>query len=174
MLRRAMKAHRSSLSVGAKTVADAEICKKLMARLDIVSPVAVYLASAAEITIDSFISYLLEKGFVVVSPRWNGETYELARLKGLDEKQVRGGPMNIREPVDADIVSPDAVNAWIVPGLAFTKTGKRLGYGGGWYDRFLAASSKTSIKVGIAYSFQVLDDLPNESHDIVVTDVLTD
>ena len=182
-LRREMKARRKELATDAKSAADAVICEKFKARLDIGemvdpfnfgSPLAVYLASPDEINIDPYIEYMLHMGVKVVAPRWNGETYELARLKGLDEKFLRRGPMGIREPVDADIVEPQKVDAWIIPGLAFTHGGKRLGYGGGWYDRFLASAPKDSIKIGVAYSFQIVDDLPAEPHDIPLTDIVDD
>ena len=180
-LRREMKARRKALAAEEKSAADAAVCEKLKARSDIGemidplncgSPIAVYLASPDEINIDPYIEYMLATGVEVVAPRWNGETYELAKLKGLDEKDLRRGPMGIREPIDADIVEPKDVYAWIIPGLAFTRSGKRLGYGGGWYDRFLASAPKGAIKIGVAYSFQIVDDLPAEPHDIPLTDVV--
>lgn len=180
-IRRAMKARRKEISADEKSAADAVICEKLKARSDIGemvdpfdfgSPLAVYLASQDEINIDPYIEYMLRAGVEVVAPRWNGETYELARLKGLDEKNMRRGPMGIREPVDADIVEPKEVSAWIIPGLAFTRGGKRLGYGGGWYDRLLASAPKDAVKIGVAYSFQIVDDLPSEPHDVPLTDVV--
>ena len=180
-LRREMKARRKALTADAKAAADAVVCEKLRARSDIVDMIdpfgcggalAVYLAAPDEINIDPYIEYVLHMGVEVVAPRWNGETYELAKLKGLDEKDLRRGPMGIREPVDADIVEPKNVYAWIIPGLALTRSGKRLGYGGGWYDRFLASAPKGAIKIGVAHSFQIVDDLPSEPHDIQLTDVV--
>ena len=173
-LRREMRARRKELAADAKSAADAAICEKLKARSDISGPVAVYLASTDEVNIDPCIEHMLRAGVDVVAPRWNGEAYELARLKGLDEKKLRRGPMGIREPVDADAVDPKKVQAWIVPGLAFTREGKRLGYGGGWYDRFLASAPKGAVKIGVAYSFMVVGDLPCEPHDISLTDVIDD
>lgn len=64
---------------------------------------------------------------------------------------------------------PDVV---VVPGLAFTATGDRLGQGGGWYDRFLAASAATSI--GVCFAEQVVEALPVESHDVTMDHVVTD
>ena len=180
-LRREMKARRKGMTAAEKSAADAAICEKLKARSDIGKMVdspgnglqlAVYLASPDEINIDPFIEYMLRAGVEVVAPRWNGEIYELVKLKGLDEKNLRFGPMGIREPVDADIVEPKKISAWIVPGLAFTRAGKRLGYGGGWYDRFLASAPKDAAKIGVAYSFQIVDDLPLEPYDIPLTDVV--
>ena len=182
-IRRTMKGRRKELAADAKSAADAAICEKLKARRDIGEmldrfdyggALAVYLASPDEINIDPYIEYMLHMGVEVVAPRWNGETYELAKLKGLDETNLRRGPMGIREPADADIVEPKKVDAWIIPGLAFTRGGKRLGYGGGWYDRFLASAPKGAIKIGVAYSFQIVDDLPAEQHDIPLTDVVDD
>lgn len=180
-LRREMKARRKALTAEEKSAADAAVCEKLKARSDIyvmVDPfdyggaLAVYLASPDEINIDPYIEYMLAAGVEVVAPRWNGETYELAKLKGLDEKSLRRGPMGIREPADADIVEPKNVYAWIIPGLAFTRGGKRLGYGGGWYDRFLASAPKGAVKIGVAHPFQIVDDLPAEPHDIPLADVV--
>ena len=180
-IRREMKARRKALAADAKAAADAVVCEKLKARSDIGemidpfdsgSSLAVYLASPDEINIDPYIEYVLHMDVEVVAPRWNGETYELAKLKGLDEKDLRRGPMGIREPVDADIVEPKNVYAWIIPGLAFTRGGKRLGYGGGWYDRFLASAPKGAIKIGVAYSFQIVDDLPTKPHDIMLADIV--
>lgn len=182
-LRRAMKARRKGMTAAEKSAADAAICEKLKARRDIgvmadtlnfVGALSVYLASPDEINIDPFIEYMLRAGVEVVAPRWNGETYELAKLKGLDEKKLRRGPMGIREPVDTEIVEPQKVSAWIIPGLAFTRGGKRLGYGGGWYDRLLASAPKDAAKIGVAYSFQIVDDFPAEPHDIPLTDVVDD
>ena len=182
-LRRAMKARRKGMTAAEKAAAGGIVCEKLKALSDIgnmvdspdaASPLAVYLASRDEVNIDPFIAYMMRAGVKVVAPRWNGETYELARLKGLDERNLRRGPMGIREPADADTVLPKEVSVWIVPGLAFTRDGKRLGYGGGWYDRLLASAPKDAAKIGVAYSVQVVDGLPSEPHDVPLSAVVDD
>ena len=182
-LRREMKARRRGLAAAGKAAADAVVCEKLTARNvaggtggapDSAGALAVYLATPDEIDIDPYIELMLRAGVETVAPRWNGETYELAKLKGLDGKNLRTGPMGIREPADADIVEPEDVHAWIVPGLAFTRSGKRLGYGGGWYDRFLASAPEGTVKIGVAYSFQIVDDLPAEPHDITLDGIVDD
>jgi len=182
-IRREMRARRRSVSVEDRAAASAVICAKLVRRVDagnVVgrtdggSPVAVYLASPDEIDLSAFIERLLSSGRMVVAPRWNGETYELAVLKGLDAQNLRRGPMGIMEPVDAEIVQSAEVDWWIVPGLAFTRDGRRLGYGGGWYDRLLAGAPKSAVKLGVAYSFQLVEDLPAEPHDITLSAVVDD
>ena len=165
-----MRERRRALTPEERTAAAEIICEKLAA-LNFHSPIAVYLASPQEIDLSPFIRGMLAVA-KVVAPRWNGETYELAVLKGLDGACLRKGPMGILEPAEAEIVSPKEVEVWLVPGLAFTRDGKRLGYGGGWYDRLLAEAPKDSLKLGIAHVFQVVDDLPSESHDILLSEVV--
>ncbi len=159
------------------------ICQKLINDTAIVEAVcpfegtgdlAVYLASTEEIDLSAFIADMLGRGVTVVSPRWDGETYELAKIKSLAADDLRSGPMNILEPAEADIVEPKDVAAWIIPALAFTKDGKRLGYGGGWYDRLLSSARRDSLKIGVAHDFQLVEDLPTEPHDIRLTRIVTD
>ena len=182
-MRQEMRAKRRAVSADERAKASAIICAKLATRADVGvfldpletdSPVAVYLASRDEIDLRAYIGEMLQRGCKVVAPRWNGETYDLAVLKGLDAERLRRGPMGILEPAEAEIVQPQDVFVWIVPGLAFTRDGRRLGYGGGWYDRFLSAAPKEAVKLGVAYSFQIVDDLPVEPHDIPLTAVIDD
>ena len=182
-IRREMRARRKALSAAERAEASAIICAKLKCHLglgecmdpfEIGSPVAVYLASPDEIDLGDYIEWLLCHGCKVVAPRWNGETYELAVLDGLDARHLRRGPMGIMEPVDAEIVPAKEVYGWIVPGLAFTRDGRRLGYGGGWYDRLLSDAPKDAVKLGVAHSFQIVEDLPTEPHDIRLAAVVDD
>ena len=178
-----MRERRRTLTPEERTLASEIVCTKLAADPDIglrVDPfdrgasIAVYLASPQEIDLSPFIRKMLATGVKVVAPRWNGETYELAVLKGLGEAHLRKGPMGILEPAEAEIVSPKEVEAWLVPGLAFTRNGKRLGYGGGWYDRLLAEAPKDAVKIGISHAFQMVDELPSEPHDILLSGVVDD
>ena len=182
-VRRQMRTRRKALTPEERERAAQAICAKLRgdsAIAEAIDPfdgggaLAVYLASPDEIDLSDFILEMLKGGVKIVAPRWNGETYELAKVKGLSDADLRRGPMNILEPAEADIVKPADVEVWIIPGLAFTKDGKRLGYGGGWYDRLLASASKWAHKIGVAHEFQIVDDLPNEPHDIKMDAVVTD
>jgi 5-formyltetrahydrofolate cyclo-ligase len=72
---------------------------------------------------------------------------------------------------DVDPAWPDAV---IVPGLAFTASGDRLGQGGGWYDRFLAVIRPECTTIGVGFDIQLVDRLPVESHDVALDHVVTE
>ena len=156
------------------------ICSVLISRLsgDLLQGnkiIAVYLARQNEISLDAFIEYALKKGIALVAPRWNGERYDLAELSSLSAPYIALGPMRIREPAPTSpIVSPGKVGIWLVPGLCFTRSGKRIGYGGGWYDRLLSGAGAGTIKVGIAASYQIFEDLPTGETDIAMDYCITE
>lgn len=158
-----------------RKASDAAISRALCARVErgeLRAPFAVYLASIDEIDLTSFISFLLERGEKVVAPRWNGEVYDLAVLAGLNDSSLRIGPMSIKEPAGADFMHPAEVATWIVPGLAFSADGGRLGYGGGWYDRFLSQKASSAVALGVARPFQEVSRVPLEKHDIRLDEVI--
>lgn len=75
---------------------------------------------------------------------------------------------------EADLHLPDSIDLILVPGLAFSKDRHRLGRGGGFFDRLLAGRAAGAFKLGICFSFQLLDTIPTEAHDIVMHAVVTD
>jgi 5-formyltetrahydrofolate cyclo-ligase len=77
-------------------------------------------------------------------------------------------------PTAVEPVDPASVDVVVVPGLAFTPDGRRLGQGGGWYDRFLARVRPDCLTIGVAFDAQIVDDLPTESHDVVLDLVVTE
>lgn len=168
-----MKARRKELPPEKARSAAEVICRKTISRAQ-GGVVAVYLAAQDEIDLSAAIEELLKRGIIVVAPRWNGQTYELARIVSLRAKDLRLGPMGILEPNKADIVEPKEVTTWLIPGLAFTLEGARLGYGGGWYDRLLLGANEEAEKIGLAYSFQIVENLPSEAHDIRVNKIITE
>jgi 5-formyltetrahydrofolate cyclo-ligase len=69
---------------------------------------------------------------------------------------------------------PGSVDVIIVPGVAFTPHGDRLGQGGGWYDRFLERVSDDVVTIGVAFAEQIVDAVPLEAHDRRLDAVLCD
>lgn len=92
-------------------------------------------------------------------------------LAGLVEWCRAGG---IAVVVPEDDPDPSAVDVVVVPGLAFTVAGDRLGQGGGWYDRFLAGVGSDAVTIGVCFGEQLVDRLPIEPHDVRVDHVVTD
>lgn len=79
--------------------------------------------------------------------------------------KMKPGFRGIIEPQGGEEVSPKAGDLMLLPGLAFGENGSRLGYGGGYYDRYLQGCIERPICCGIGYEVQVLDVLPTEPHD---------
>lgn len=91
-------------------------------------------------------------------------------------RDVEPGTWGIREPrkdalIEAD---PGTVDLVLVPGAAFDRSGNRLGYGGGYYDRFFARLPAGVPRVAIAYSLQVLPEVPTDEHDEKITILVTE
>jgi len=98
--------------------------------------------------------------------------FRAARAPG----ELRPGPFGIAQPVGGErFEAADTDGAVIfVPGLAFSRCGQRLGRGGGFYDRFLACAGPGVTAVGLGYSFQVLERLPQEPWDRRLDYVVTE
>lgn len=73
-----------------------------------------------------------------------------------------------------DFQLPESIDLVLVPALAFSQDRHRLGRGGGFFDRLLAGPAANAFKLGICFSFQLLDSIPSEPHDIVMDAVVTD
>ncbi len=76
--------------------------------------------------------------------------------------------------VPEDEPDPVAVDLVIVPGVAFTASGHRLGQGGGWYDRFLPGLRPGVQRIGVCFRECLVDEIPTEAHDITMDVVITD
>jgi len=92
------------------------------------------------------------------------------------EKDLERGVYNILEPTEKiknnnEVYDLDII---VVPGLVFSKDGYRIGYGGGYYDKFLSKVSNEVKKVGIVYSDFVVNDLPVDEYDLPVDLIMTE
>ena len=93
---------------------------------------------------------------------------EIRNLKRLDE-----GAFDVLEPMDYAPVAPEEVDLVIVPGVAFDVRGDRLGHGMGYYDKLLK-QMPDALFVGLAFEFQMVEDIPEEEHDVSVHKVVTE
>lgn len=91
------------------------------------------------------------------------------------ESELEPGRLGVREPNSAsELVPVDQIDLFVVPGLGFTRDGKRLGRGGGYYDATLRAASQRSRRVGLAFSDQVVGVLPTNQDDVDMDLVVTE
>lgn len=111
--------------------------------------------------------------------KWGGrKRFFLPRVNGVnldilpyDESRLELGSFHIEEPTGNDVVDPSEIELMIIPAVAYDRSGNRLGRGKGFYDRLLGEVKAT--KIGVGYSFQLIDDIPVEPHDVPVDIVIT-
>ena len=87
---------------------------------------------------------------------------------------TRAGAYGILEPEGDLTVAPHTFDAVLVPGLAFDIMGNRLGFGAGYYDRFLSMVGPQTLRIGIGYDWQIVETVPVGTHDIHLTHIITD
>jgi 5-formyltetrahydrofolate cyclo-ligase len=114
---------------------------------------------------DGLFARLAADGKTLVLPRMVDRVIEPA----LVGSGLVAAPFELLEPTGA-AVDPQTIDLVIVPGLAFTATGARLGYGGGNYDRFLPKTRAATV--GVCFTEQLVDELPLEPHDLPVGTVV--
>lgn len=128
----------------------------------------VYMNFRSEVETLDLIEELLAADKRVVVPRTkvSGKRLELFLLRN-PELDLRPGYQDIPEPnpTRCPTVAGSEIEAVIVPGSVFDRQGGRLGYGGGYYDRFLAADAPQALRIGIAFDLQVVERLPLLPHD---------
>ena len=131
-----------------------------------------YIGCKGEVQTDALILRALRDGKKVAVPKVLGDVMEFYYISGLGE--LAPGMMGIPEPEPRDenlAVEEDAL--MIMPGLAFSRTGGRVGFGGGYYDKYLAAHPDL-VKAAIAFSWQIFDEVPVDANDIPVPVIVTD
>jgi 5-formyltetrahydrofolate cyclo-ligase len=103
---------------------------------------------------------------VILLPVVKGETLEIRRFQG--ETLLAPGPFfGILEPSGPVFNTFTDVDLVLVPGVAFSKEGCRMGYGKAFYDRLLPMLSK-AFRIGVGFSFQLVETVPSESHDVLM------
>ena len=129
-----------------------------------------YLPFNQEVDLFPLLQKALDDGKQVALPKCFGKEMRFIQISDLARIQYSrfGAP----EPIDDFPVACDDSALVIVPGLAFNIQGYRIGYGGGYYDRFLA-KEPTHPTIALCYDFQLCDALEHEIHDIPVDTVFS-
>ena len=128
-----------------------------------------YLSYNQEVRTVPMLEQALKDGKKVAVPKVYGDEMKFLYLDDLTK--VSKGYAGIPEPIADGPVADDETALVLMPGLAFDPQGHRIGYGGGFYDKFLAAEPNHPT-LALCYEFQLLPELDTEEHDIPVDTVL--
>ena len=127
--------------------------------------IALYRAMPGEVLTDEIFEAARRRGMAALYPKVEGDgVLSFRDIDRLD--QMKPGAWEILEPPPTAPVRPlSETDLVIVPGVAFDRRGRRLGQGGGYYDKMLHQMRPASVRMGIAYELQVVDEIPHEPHD---------
>ncbi|MFC2174363.1 5-formyltetrahydrofolate cyclo-ligase [archaeon] len=131
--------------------------------------ILLYFSIGSEVDTCRILKDALETKEVYL-PYVDGDRMGFSRVKSL--RDLEPGEYGIPEPVNKEENNPEIIDLVIVPGIAFDETGHRVGYGGGYYDRFLPMAKANTI--ALAYDVQVIKDIPAEHHDQPVKKIVTE
>ncbi|WP_027632354.1 5-formyltetrahydrofolate cyclo-ligase [Clostridium hydrogeniformans] len=136
----------------------------------------IFVSFGSEVYTHELITYSLKLGKRICVPKVvsKKEGMKAIEIKSLEELTPSNYGILEPEIKESNIIDERSIDLVIIPGVAFDKDGGRLGYGGGFYDRFLPMVRKESYKIAIAYSFQVIEKVPREENDFLVPCIITD
>lgn len=134
--------------------------------------VFLYNSMPDEVNTHGLIASLHRQGRCVVLPRMkNAEELELVRYKGKLSMRM-SERYNILEPEGEPFTDYESIDLAIIPGLAFSLDGERLGRGKGYYDRLLA-KIPTVYKLGLCFPFQIVGSIPTDANDVLMDEVFS-
>ena len=170
-LRKLMLQERAKINLDWKKNYDKWICTEIEQHISSKNHKVVhaYLPMGKEIDISPLINKLIEKGITIVCPKTLPKRkLENRILTSLND--IEKGVFGTTHPSNPEIYN-GKIDLIIVPGLAFDSKNYRLGYGGGYYDNFLI-NHPEAYKIGIFYPEQKVNNVPTETHDICLNEIL--
>ncbi|MCR5010779.1 MAG: 5-formyltetrahydrofolate cyclo-ligase [Lachnospiraceae bacterium] len=178
-LRRKLKEKRESIPEELRKAYSAKILLNLdkTAEFNSAEKILLFANAGSEVITDDIFLYCIKKGISVYYPKVTGENMFFSRISGLNE--LVPGYWGIREPktenenellTDQDKLSNAVI---ICPGLGFTKEGTRIGYGGGYYDRFLSCNPSL-YRLGVCFEAQICEHIPADENDFRMNMVVTE
>jgi 5-formyltetrahydrofolate cyclo-ligase len=142
------------------------------------SRVHLYLSLWDEVQTDEVIRAALASSKEVVVPvvvkHDSNRELRLIRIEEFPPKNLEKGPLGISQPgFDSQAeVSPEEIDFWVIPGIAFDPSGRRLGYGLGYYDRILKRTK--GLVAALAFEVQIQERLPEGAEDVRVRTIITE
>ena len=173
VLRKEMKERLKGLPEGRKRELDEALCRQLLSLPEFSAPRTVYAYASLSWEPDTWeiLRALLSRGFRLALPRVEGREMRFYFVPDL--KELSQSSMKIWEPKADAVPADDSEALVLVPGMAFSREGARLGKGGGFYDRFLAAEPNHKT-IALAYGFQLMEQIPTGVYDRPVDQIVTE
>lgn len=136
--------------------------------------VGAYASMPGEVATEDLLAGLLARGKRLVLPVIKSETVSMEFREVTEPTEMTAGVFGILEPRAGDLSSPRSIDLIFVPGLAFDRRGGRLGRGKGYYDRYLKTLRPEALKVGLAFSEQLIAEVPCNEDDVNMDLLITE
>ena len=126
---------------------------------------AMFYPMKDEINILPLADFAFKEGVRVLMPRMEVGAESRMEFYDFSPEKISQGWWGVMEPVQGEPVGADEIDLMIVPGVAFTPKGERMGRGKGYYDRYLGREGFRAQTIGVCYAHQLIESLPVEAHD---------
>lgn len=154
-----------------KSKAILEIIKKY--DLDPYTNILIFMDFKKEVQTKPIIEYLMSIEKKIVLPKIN-KNNEMTLHPVSDLSELKRSKFGILEPIQNETIPPHEIDLIFAPGLAFDLKGMRLGYGGGYYDQLLSKIKKSTPVIGLAFDFQVVEQVPYDERDKAIDGLITE
>jgi 5-formyltetrahydrofolate cyclo-ligase len=174
-VRRRVLAGRDAISTSERERASARIVEGVLTLPEIerASTVMVFWSFGSEPDTAPLIGALHARGVLVALPRILDGEMEPYRYAPGDP--VTKTSFGAREPAQGEQLEPFAIDVVVTPAVAFDRSGRRVGYGGGFYDRFFPRTRPSTLRIGIGFGLQLIEeDLPSGHFDLGLDGVITE
>lgn len=177
-MRQAIRVDLADLGPGPRHDRSVSACRRLseLDRFRHASVVMIYMPMKSEVDLTPIALKCFQAGKTVCVPRvdWNRKDMYPVEVESFDDRVMETDDRGLRAPRAAQPIAPDMIDLIVVPALAYDAEGRRLGRGGGYYDRFLPRLRAETFRVGLVFDQQIVDRVPVETHDKPVDAVVTD
>ena len=171
LIRKNIAAYKKNTSEETAIKLSQKICSRIMQTIlfQKADCIAIYYAMSDEVRTSGLIEKWYEKKKIIL-PVISGENINFHTYTG--KENLAKSALSINEPTSTEVVSPENIDLFIVPGVAFDRSGNRLGRGKAYYDKYLTNITKPMI--GVCFDFQLIDSVPSEKHDIKMDMIITE
>jgi 5-formyltetrahydrofolate cyclo-ligase len=177
-LRVELRSRLASIDPARRREASQTACMRLLG-LDAIrnaSVVMLYLPLATELDVTPVAIRSFQHNQTVCVPKvdWARRDMSPIEISSFDDHVMDIDEHGLRTPRDGRLLPPNLIDLIVVPALAYDLRGRRLGRGGGYYDRFLPRLRRNATLVGLAFDEQIIDEVPVNDADVAVDIVITD
>ncbi|MCY6370816.1 5-formyltetrahydrofolate cyclo-ligase [Clostridium ganghwense] len=174
-IREHIKRKRALMRNGEKEILDISIFSKLINSKEYneAKYIFVYVSFSGEVDTHKIIDYALKDNKYICVPKVISKEKGMKAVQIKNLMELKKGAYGILEPESfKHEIDEKNIDLVLVPGVAFDNFGGRVGYGGGFYDRFLKNLNQYTVKLALAYDFQVMDKVPKDELDVLVDRII--